>query len=64
MEESEETFFKLTAVDLMSREAKRIEAKEKLKTAQELMTELKVNSLLVVENEQLVGIVQIYDLGV
>jgi len=64
MEESEATFFKLTARDLMSKEPKRIEAKEKLKTAQELMTELKVNSLLVVEDEKLVGIVQIYDLGI
>lgn len=64
MEESEETFFKLTAVDLMSQEPKKIEAKAKLKTAQELMTELKVNSLLVVDDELLVGIVQIYDLGI
>jgi len=64
MEESESTFFELKASDLMSKNPKQIEAKEKLKTAQELMTELKVNSLLVVKNEQLVGIVQIYDLGV
>jgi len=64
MEESETTFFRLKASGLMSKEPKTIEAKEKLKTAQELMTELKVNSLLVVENEQLVGIVQIYDLGI
>ena len=64
MEESEATFFQLKAIDLMSKSPKRIGIKEKLKTAQELMTELKVNSLLVVENEQLVGIVQIYDLGI
>ena len=64
MEESELTFFQLKANNLMSREPKKIREKEKLKTAQELMTELKVNSLLVVEDEQLVGIVQIYDLGV
>lgn len=64
MEESETTFFKLTANDLMSTNPKEIRGKEKLKMAQELMTELKVNSLLVVENEQLVGIVQIYDLGI
>lgn len=64
MEKSEATFFRLTANDLMSIEPKVINAKEKLKTAQELMTQLKVNSLLVVEDEALVGVVQIYDLGV
>ena len=64
MEKSEATFFRLTANDLMSTEPKVINAKEKLKTAQELMTQLKVNSLLVVEDEALVGVVQIYDLGV
>jgi arabinose-5-phosphate isomerase len=64
MEESEATFFQLTASDLMSENPKKIEAKEKLKIAQELMTESKVNSLLVVEKELLVGIVQIYDLGI
>ena len=64
MEKSEATFFRLTANDLMSRKPKVINAKEKLKTAQELMTQLKVNSLLVVEDEALVGVVQIYDLGV
>ena len=64
MEESEMRFFTLKARDLMSINPKRIEAKEKLKTAQELMTKAKVNSLLVLNNEELVGIVQIYDLGV
>jgi arabinose-5-phosphate isomerase len=64
MEESEASFFKLKACDLMSKEPQTIKRKEKLKTAQELMTELKVNSLLVVDNEELVGIVQIYDLGI
>jgi len=64
MEESETTFFQLKASDLMSKKPKKIEPKEKLKTAQEMMTEFKVNSLLVVEDEALVGIIQIYDLGV
>ena len=64
MEESEATFFQLRASDLMSENPKKIEAKEKLKTAQEMMTASKVNSLLVVEKELLVGIVQIYDLGI
>lgn len=64
MEEKESVFFTLKAKDLMSLNPKNIEANAKLKTAQELMTEFKVNSLLVVEDEALVGIVQIYDLGI
>ena len=64
MEEKESVFFTLQAKDLMSLNPKNIEATAKLKTAQELMTEFKVNSLLVVEEEALVGIVQIYDLGI
>ncbi len=64
MEEKESVFFTLKAKDLMSLNPKNIEANAKLKTAQELMTEFKVNSLLVVEEEALVGIVQIYDLGI
>ena len=63
MEESEATFFQLIASDFMSKEPKTIGVNEKLKTAQELMTLSKVNSLLVVEDEKLVGVVQIYDLG-
>ena len=64
MEEKEAVFFTLKAEDLMSLNPKYIDVKAKLKTAQELMTEFKVNSLLVVEDESLVGIVQIYDLGI
>jgi arabinose-5-phosphate isomerase len=63
MEESQETFFTLTASALMSKNPKTIEGKEKLTIAQSLMTESKVNSLLVVENKKLIGVVQIYDLG-
>ena len=64
MEEKESIFFTLKAEDLMSLNPKYIESHAKLKTAQELMTKFKVNSLLVVEDEALVGIVQIYDLGI
>jgi len=63
MEESQETFFSLTASELMSLNPKSIEGKEKLTLAQTLMTESKVNSLLVMENKKLIGVVQIYDLG-
>ena len=63
MEESQESFFSLSALDLMSKKPKMIDVKEKLTVAQELMTQFKVNSLLVVKERQLLGIVQIYDLG-
>ena len=63
MEGSEELFFTLLASELMSKDPKIIDIKEKLTIAQELMTQSKVNSLLVVEKSQLVGVVQIYDLG-
>lgn len=64
MESSQESFFRLTALDLMSKNPKTIESNAKLTVAQKRMTEFKVNSLLVVEKEVLVGIVQIYDIGV
>jgi arabinose-5-phosphate isomerase len=63
MEESEELFFTLLASELMSKNPKSIDVKAKLTTAQELMTQSKVNSLLVLKENSLVGVVQIYDLG-
>ena len=64
MEESQETFFSLTAFDLMSLNPKTIEAKEKLTKAQAMMTKAKVNSLLVTENGNFLGVIQIYDIGI
>ncbi len=64
METSQENFFMLKASDLMMTNPKSIESKAKLTEAQMLMTQMKVNSLLVVENNLLVGVVQIYDIGV
>ncbi len=64
MESSEENFFELSAEELMSRNPRTIEGKEKLTMAQKLMTESKVNSLLVVDKGTFVGVVQIYDLGI
>jgi arabinose-5-phosphate isomerase len=64
METSQEQFFQLCAIDLMTKNPKCIASKEKLAVAQQRMTDEKVNSLLVVENDVLVGIVQIYDIGV
>jgi len=64
MESSEESFFSLKTEELMSSTPKVIEGKAKLTEAQNLMTEAKVNSLLVVDNYRLIGVVQIYDLGI
>ena len=63
METFEESFFTLSAKNLMSKNPKSIEKKVKLTEAQKLMTESKVNSLLVIDNNVLSGVVQIYDLG-
>jgi arabinose-5-phosphate isomerase len=65
MEENEDKFFKLTAKDLMSSKPKTIHFNEKLVKAGDMMSELKINSLIVVnDTEELVGIVQMYDLGI
>jgi arabinose-5-phosphate isomerase len=64
MERSEEQFFSLIASDLMSCQPKIIDAKAKLVEAQQMLTKYKVNSLLVCSAKKLVGIVQIYDLGI
>ena len=64
MEEFEDSFFRLKAEDLMSKNPKTVKKQEKLLTAQELMNQFKVNSLLVVDEENLLcGVVQIYDLA-
>lgn len=64
MEHSEEKFFTLKASSLMSKNPKTIDVQAKLTMAQELMTKSKVNSLLVIDQHRLVGVVQIYDLGI
>ena len=63
MEEFEDTFFRLKAEDLMTKNPKTIQKEAKLIDAQNLMNDYKVNSLLVVDNNKLCGVVQIYDLA-
>ncbi len=64
METNEQNFFALKASDIMSKVPKTIQSNEKLVVASEQINSLKVNSLLVVDgNNSLVGIVQMYDLG-
>lgn len=64
METKEEQFFSLQANELMTAHPKTIEVNSKLIEVQQMMTAYKVNSLLVKEQDKLVGVVQIYDLGV
>ena len=64
MESREKEFFNLFAKDLMSLDPKLIDANEKLITASTIMSENKINSLLVVNTtNDFVGVVQMYDLG-
>ena len=65
MESNQNEFFNLLAKDVMSTNPKTIKSNEKLVKASEIMSELKINSLVVVDNKnKLSGIVQMYDLGV
>ena len=65
MESQEKEFFGLFAKDLMSIHPKLIYENEKLITASTMMSENKINSLLVVNsNNDFVGVVQMYDLGI
>jgi len=64
MESQEENFFHLSAKDIMGNNPKLVHKDEKLIIASEIMSENKINSLIVVDdNKNLVGIVQMYDLG-
>ena len=64
MESNETNFFKLKALDIMTKEPRTVLENTKLKIAGDLMFSEKINSLIV-ENDKglLVGIVQSYDLG-
>ena len=65
MESREKDFFNLKAEDLMSIHPKLIYDTDKLISASNIMSKYKINSLLVVnESNDLVGVVQVYDLGV
>jgi len=65
MENSQDEFFTLKATDLMSKTPKTINQNEKLTVVSDTMSKAKVNSLIVVDDKSvLVGIVQMYDLGI
>jgi len=64
MESNETNFFKLIALDIMTKEPHMVLETTKLKIAGDLMFSKKINSLLVKNDKGLlVGIVQSYDLG-
>ncbi len=64
MEKVESSFFNLKAKDLMTRKPKMISIFTRLLDAEKIMNKHKISSLLVVDNNSLAGIVQLFDLGV
>lgn len=63
MKQKQAQFFQLTANDFMTKNPIQIPSDCKIKEAEALMIDKKITSLLVVEKEQLVGIVQIYQVA-
>ncbi|MBQ8864082.1 MAG: KpsF/GutQ family sugar-phosphate isomerase [Rikenellaceae bacterium] len=65
MEEHKEDFFKITALDIATRNPKFITPEAKLIEAEKMMTDNKITSLLVADTEgRLQGVIQIYDLKI
>jgi arabinose-5-phosphate isomerase len=62
MENEQNKFFELEAKDIVTRNPKTVPLTAKLLEAEQLMTQHKINSLLVEENGLVRGIIQIYDL--
>ncbi|BBP42840.1 KpsF/GutQ family sugar-phosphate isomerase [Thiosulfativibrio zosterae] len=63
MEEDLASLVNKTAQDIMSPNPKTIDAQAKLAEAEELMNAKKITSLLVSDQENIVGVIQIYDLN-
>lgn len=65
MEEHKEDFFKITALDIATRNPKTITPEAKLIEAEKMMTDNKITSLLVANADgHLQGVIQIYDLKI
>jgi arabinose-5-phosphate isomerase len=63
MESRQDKFFDIRPMDIATREPKSVHPDCKLIEAERSMTQHKVNSLLVVDNDgRLVGVIQIYDI--
>lgn len=63
MEEDPTHFMQKTAGDIMGTHPKMIDAEARLSDAEEMMTQQKITSLLVSNQNQVVGVIQIYDLN-
>lgn len=63
MEQDAANLMNKTAAEIMSPAPKSISAEARLSEAEELMNELKITALLVVDANNVVGIIQIYDLN-
>lgn len=63
MESRQADFFNIRPMDIASKSPKMIAPEEKLIEAEKMMTQHKINSLLVVDdNKHLLGVIQIYDI--
>jgi len=63
METDADNFMQLQAKDLMATNPKTIDAEARLNEAEDMMNDCKITSLLVKEEQKLVGVIQIYDLN-
>ncbi|QBZ82504.1 Arabinose 5-phosphate isomerase KpsF [Hydrogenovibrio crunogenus] len=63
MEEDPANFMQKTAGDIMGIHPKMIDSEARLSDAEEMMTQKKITSLLVSDQNQIVGVIQIYDLN-
>jgi len=64
MDSYERDFFDLDASKLLTKNPKSIDIDAKLTTAHKEMTRNKINSLVVTDSNKIVGVVQMYDLGI
>lgn len=62
MKNKKNAFMNLKAKDIMTSDPKFIDKEMKLKNAEELMMNHKINTLLVVEDQKCIGVLQLYDL--
>ena len=62
MENNEQSFFTLTAAHFPTKVPKTVVPTERLAEAERLMNHYKINTLLVTEENQLRGVIQIYDI--
>jgi arabinose-5-phosphate isomerase len=62
MEAYSVNFFKMSAEDIMTPNPKTIDVNEKLVIAEKILNDYKITSLVVVSNQKLAGLIQVYDI--